>query len=128
MISVHYTRALKTQGMQLHLCRTMHIGVCFHAAGLLGRGLLFRALSCDLTYAWWLPSSNAFYIYAQVYASMLLGFLVADCSAAQALAASLMPGGTLDPLVAAIQQCLAFYISAGAITDVCVLISQMYRG
>ena len=51
---------------------------------------------------------------------MLLGFAIQDCPSARALAASLMPGGTRDPLVAAIQQCLAFYISAGAITDVSI--------
>eukprot|EP00967_Tisochrysis_lutea_P002894 scaffold3498_cov17-Tisochrysis_lutea.AAC.1 len=54
----------------------------------------------------------------QVYASMLLGFIIQDCPSTRGLAATLLPGGTLKPLVSAIQRCLAFYVSAGAITDV----------
>lgn len=49
---------------------------------------------------------------------MLLGFTIQDCPDARARAASLLPGQSLDPLVSAIQQCLAFYVSAGAITQV----------
>ena len=48
---------------------------------------------------------------------MLLGFLVQDDSAQRSSAASALSGGTLAPVVGAIERCLAFYVSAEAITD-----------
>jgi hypothetical protein len=53
----------------------------------------------------------------EVYAAILLGFLVEGDQAARAEAAALLPGGAgLAPVVAAVERCLAFYVSAGAIT------------
>jgi len=53
----------------------------------------------------------------QVYAAMLLGFLVADQAPLQAAAAGLLPQGGLGGVLAAIRRCLSFYVNAGAITE-----------
>lgn len=52
----------------------------------------------------------------EVYAAILLGFLVEGCPAARAQAAALLPTASLEPVVAAVQRCLLFYVSAGAMT------------
>lgn len=53
----------------------------------------------------------------EVYAAILLGFLIDGDAGAQSEAAALLPGGTLDPVIAAVARCLQFYINAGAITS-----------
>lgn len=53
----------------------------------------------------------------EVYAAMLLGFLIEEDSSLRQQAASLLPGGTLEPIVAAVEKCLEFYVRADAITD-----------
>ncbi|GFH05752.1 uncharacterized protein HaLaN_00263 [Haematococcus lacustris] len=53
----------------------------------------------------------------QVYASLLLGFLIQDCPASLEEAVSLLPGRTLQPVQTAIQRMLLFYVQAGAITN-----------
>lgn len=52
----------------------------------------------------------------EVYAAILLGFLVEGEPGARAAAAAALPTGTLAPVVAAVARCLAFYLTAGAIT------------
>lgn len=52
----------------------------------------------------------------EVYAAILLGFLIEGDAAAQAEAAGLLPGGSVKPVVAAVARCLQFYVQAGAIT------------
>lgn len=53
----------------------------------------------------------------EVYAAILLGFLVEGDQTAQVEAAALLPGGTLKSVVAAVQRCLQFYVTAGALTQ-----------
>lgn len=53
----------------------------------------------------------------QVYAAMLLGFLVAGQPGVQRAAAALLPEGGLASVLAAIHRCLTFYVTAGAIAD-----------
>ena len=52
----------------------------------------------------------------EVYSAILLGFLVEGCPAARREAAALLPGASLAPVVAAVERCLHFYVSTGAIT------------
>jgi hypothetical protein len=52
----------------------------------------------------------------EVYAAILLGFLIEGDRGAQAEAALLLPGKTIAPVAAAVARCLQFYVSAGAIT------------
>jgi hypothetical protein len=49
---------------------------------------------------------------------MLLGFLLQGDQALQAQAAARLRAGSLAPLVAVLHSSLAFYMKAGAITDV----------
>jgi hypothetical protein len=53
----------------------------------------------------------------EVYCGMLLGFLVRDCADLAAVVAQQLEGGTLQPVVGAVQRCLHFYVSTGAITE-----------
>jgi hypothetical protein len=53
----------------------------------------------------------------EVYAALLLGFMVAGHPELQAEAAARLPGDGLAGMRASIRRCLAFYTSAGAITD-----------
>lgn len=53
----------------------------------------------------------------EVYAAILLGFLVEGDKEAQKAAAELLPGKSLAPVVSAVQRCLNFYVTAGAITQ-----------
>jgi len=53
----------------------------------------------------------------EVYAAILLGFLVEGDRAAQAEAAATLPGGTMAPVVAAIRRCFQFYVTAGALAQ-----------
>jgi len=53
----------------------------------------------------------------EVYAAMLLGFLVEGDPKLRQRAAALLPGGSLQPVVSAVERCLEFYIRADAITD-----------
>lgn len=52
----------------------------------------------------------------EVYASILLGFLVEGCPKAHATAAALLPTGSLESVACAVRRCLHFYVSAGAMT------------
>lgn len=45
---------------------------------------------------------------------MLLGFLVAEDAALRREAAAALPGGSLAPVAAAVEQCLHFYLAVGA--------------
>ena len=47
---------------------------------------------------------------------MLLGFLVADEPALRAAAAGVLPGRSLEPVAAAVERCLQFYLAVGAMT------------
>ena len=49
----------------------------------------------------------------EVYACMLLGFLVQASPQAQREAAARLPGASLAPLAAAVERCLLFYVTAG---------------
>jgi hypothetical protein len=53
----------------------------------------------------------------EVYCGMLLGFLVRDCADLAPVVAQQLEGGTLQPVVGAVQRCLHFYVSTGAITE-----------
>jgi hypothetical protein len=53
----------------------------------------------------------------EVYCGMLLGFLVRDCADLAPVVAKQLEGGTLQPVVGAVQRCLHFYVSTGAITE-----------
>jgi hypothetical protein len=54
----------------------------------------------------------------EVYAGILLGFLVRDGGPDLAAAvAALLPGGNLDALSSSTARCLDFYVRTGAITD-----------
>ena len=69
----------------------------------------------------------------EAYTAMLAGFLLRGSPQLQAVAAALLPGGTLDGVVAAIQRCLAFYVTAGAITEgtrdkLLQLLAELARG
>jgi hypothetical protein len=52
----------------------------------------------------------------KMYAAILLGFLVEGNTKARLQAAPLLPGATLQPVTAAIEQGLHFYVGSGAIT------------
>lgn len=49
----------------------------------------------------------------EAYGAILLGFLVQDCGEARAQAAALLPGGSLVPVIDAVERCLHFYVTAG---------------
>lgn len=53
----------------------------------------------------------------EIYAAILLGFLIDGAPIAQREAATLLPGGTLEPVVMAVKKCLGFYLTAGALTQ-----------
>jgi hypothetical protein len=53
----------------------------------------------------------------EVYCGMLLGFLVRDCADLAPVVAKQLEGGSLQPVVGAVQRCLHFYVSTGAITE-----------
>jgi len=53
----------------------------------------------------------------EVYASILLGFLVEGDEAARKEACGELPGGSLECVVSAVERALNFYVSAGAITQ-----------
>jgi len=53
----------------------------------------------------------------EVYCGMLLGFLVRDCPEVAPAVASSLQDKSLQPIVCAVQRCLSFYISTGAITE-----------
>ncbi|KIY96796.1 hypothetical protein MNEG_11166 [Monoraphidium neglectum] len=53
----------------------------------------------------------------EAYSAMLLGFLLRGSPGLQHAAAARLAGGSLEPVAAAIQRCLAFYVTAGAITE-----------
>ena len=53
----------------------------------------------------------------EVYASILLGFLVEGDEAARKEASGELPGGSLECVVSAVERALNFYVSAGAITQ-----------
>eukprot|EP00879_Flechtneria_rotunda_P018831 GHRR01019765.1.p1 GENE.GHRR01019765.1~~GHRR01019765.1.p1 ORF type:complete len:522 (+),score=215.01 GHRR01019765.1:1777-3342(+) len=53
----------------------------------------------------------------QVYCGMLLGFLVRDCADLAVTVPQLLDGGSMEPVLGAVERCLAFYVSTGAITD-----------
>ncbi|WIA08618.1 hypothetical protein OEZ85_008047 [Tetradesmus obliquus] len=53
----------------------------------------------------------------EVYCGMLLGFLVRDCADLAPVVAAQLEGGSLQPVVGAVQRCLHFYVSTGAITE-----------
>ena len=51
----------------------------------------------------------------EVYSALLLGFLLTHDQSLQAEASRML--GSLNPVVAAIRQCLSFYVGAGAMTS-----------
>ncbi len=53
----------------------------------------------------------------QVYAAMLLGFLIEGDPAAGAAAAAALPGGSLQPIIDAIIRAHDFYTRTGAMTN-----------
>ena len=53
----------------------------------------------------------------EVYAAILLGFLVEGDKKAQNEAAQHLPGKSLSPLISAVRKCLNFYVTAGALTQ-----------
>ena len=53
----------------------------------------------------------------EVYAAILLGFLVEGNKEAQKNAVMYLPGETMAPVVSAVQKCLQFYVAAGALTQ-----------
>jgi hypothetical protein len=53
----------------------------------------------------------------EVYAAILLGFLVDGDMKAQEEVAQQLPGGTLAPVISAVQRCLHFYVATGALTQ-----------
>ncbi|KAL4437365.1 hypothetical protein ABPG75_004504 [Micractinium tetrahymenae] len=54
---------------------------------------------------------------AEVYAAVLLGFLIQDCPEARGQAAALLPGRSLDGVAAAVEHALDFYATMGAMTQ-----------
>eukprot|EP00884_Botryococcus_braunii_P011921 jgi/Botrbrau1/2072/Bobra.0047s0035.1 len=52
----------------------------------------------------------------EVYASLLLAFLLEGDPAACEEAAAMLPGGSLQGVVGAVERCLSFYLDTGAIT------------
>ncbi|KAL4429823.1 hypothetical protein ABPG77_010940 [Micractinium sp. CCAP 211/92] len=54
---------------------------------------------------------------AEVYAAVLLGFLIQDCPEARSQAAALLPGRSLDGVAAAVGRALDFYATMGAMTQ-----------
>lgn len=53
----------------------------------------------------------------QVYAALLVGFLVVARGELRARACAVLACGSLDPVVAGVSRCLRFYTDAGAITE-----------
>lgn len=53
----------------------------------------------------------------EVYCGMLLGFIVRDCADLAEVVAQQLEGASLQPIVCAVQRCLNFYVSTGAITE-----------
>lgn len=53
----------------------------------------------------------------EAYCAMLLGFMVRDSSEVAQCVPHMLEGQSLQPIVDAVQRCLNFYISTGAITD-----------
>lgn len=53
----------------------------------------------------------------EAYCAMLLGFLVRDCQDVAQCVPKMLEGQSLQPIVEAVQRCLNFYISTGAITE-----------
>lgn len=53
----------------------------------------------------------------EVYAAILLGFMLEGDIEAQKEASSLLPGKCLLPVVVAVRNCLHFYVNAGALTQ-----------
>lgn len=53
----------------------------------------------------------------EAYCAMLLGFLVRDCQEVSQCVVQMLEGQSLQPIMEAVQRCLDFYISTGAITD-----------
>lgn len=53
----------------------------------------------------------------EVYAAILLGFLVEGDKKAQNEAAQQLPENSMKPVISAVQKCLNFYVTAGALTQ-----------
>lgn len=53
----------------------------------------------------------------EVYAAILLGFLVEGDKKAQEEASTVLPGNSMDCVISAVQKCLHFYVTAGALTQ-----------
>ena len=53
----------------------------------------------------------------EVYAAILLGFLVEGDKNAQKEAAKVLPGNSMECVLSAVQKCLHFYVTAGALTQ-----------
>ena len=53
----------------------------------------------------------------EVYAALLIGFLVGPAPQLRDEATAALPGGSLEPVRAGVQRCLKFYLDAGAITE-----------
>jgi hypothetical protein len=57
--------------------------------------------------------------YLQVYASLLLGFLIQDSEKDRSAAAALLPGGSLLPVLSSIQHMLLFYVQVSVAHSCC---------
>jgi hypothetical protein len=53
----------------------------------------------------------------EVYAAILLGFLVEGDKKAQEEASNVLPGKSMECVISAVQKCLHFYVTAGALTQ-----------
>lgn len=53
----------------------------------------------------------------EVYAAILLGFLVEGDKKAQEEASKILPGKSMECVLSAVQKCLHFYVTAGALTQ-----------
>ena len=53
----------------------------------------------------------------EVYAALLIGFLIAPAPQLRAEATAALSGGSLEAVRAGVQRCLKFYLDAGAITE-----------
>ncbi len=53
----------------------------------------------------------------EVYAAILLGFLVEGDKKAQEDASKVLPGKSMECVISAVQKCLHFYVTAGALTQ-----------
>ena len=54
----------------------------------------------------------------QMYAAVVIGFLVEGCSTRQTAAAAVLPGGNLTAVTSAVQRCLQFYTITGSLSEV----------